>query len=93
MPIDFQGSTSELVLKVMPNPDTWNNKTVEITGKITNIDTKGFMLNSSVYCQKNTLLNHQIIPKVGDIHTVKGRIIGYDDLLEELKLDKVIFIK
>ena len=93
MTTDFKGTTSELILKVMPSPDLWNNKTVEITGEITNIDAKGFMLNSSVYCQKNTLLSHQIIPKVGDSHTIKGRIIGYDDLLEELKLDKVIFIK
>jgi hypothetical protein len=31
--------------------------------------------------------------KVGQEIEIKGRMIGYDDLLEEIKLDKTVIIK
>ncbi|WP_456440646.1 OB-fold protein [Psychroserpens sp.] len=62
------------------------NSTIEITGNITEINSNSITLDDKVFCQftnsiKNTLdKNLQI--------KIKGRVIGYDDLLEQIKLDQ-----
>ncbi len=86
--VDFTGTSQELLSKVQENADEWQDKVVVISGKITSVDDKGFILSSSIYCQlrdsnANTFSAEQEV-------TLKGRVIGYDDLLEELKLDQCI---
>lgn len=67
------------------------NKTIEISGAVTNMDSNTLTVSEKVFCQFiSTIdpaanLNEQI--------TVKGRFIGYDDLLEEIKLDQCIVVK
>ncbi|MGB1041984.1 MAG: hypothetical protein ACPGU6_01190 [Tenacibaculum sp.] len=88
-PTDFKGTSEELMLMVLKNNDSWLNKTVEISGVISNKDNHGFILKENIYCQLsnnntiNTLQKNQPI-------TIKGKIIGYDDLLDELKLNQCI---
>tara|TARA_R110001632_G_scaffold38339_2_gene96492 strand:+ start:20822 stop:21208 length:387 start_codon:yes stop_codon:yes gene_type:complete len=87
--VDFTGTSDELLSKIQENAAEWQDKIVVISGEITNLDDKGFILSSSIYCQlrdttiaKTLIQNNQI--------SLKGRVIGYDDLLEELKLDQCI---
>jgi uncharacterized protein YdeI (BOF family) len=87
--VDFTGTSDELLVKIQENAAEWQDKIVVISGEITNLDDKGFILSSSIYCQlrdttiaKTLIQNNQI--------SLKGRVIGYDDLLEELKLDQCI---
>ena len=65
------------------------NKAVEITGKVTNVTENVITLEGKVSCQlqvsDQVLLNSQV--------KIKGRVTGYDDLLEELKLDQCLVIK
>jgi hypothetical protein len=65
------------------------NKAIEITGKVTAVENSLVTLNGKISCllQKNEKvdLNTSIV--------IKGRVTGYDDLLEELKLDQCIIIK
>jgi hypothetical protein len=65
------------------------NKAVEITGKVTNVADNVITLNEKVSCQlqvpEQVALNSQV--------KIKGRVTGYDDLLEELKLDQCVIIK
>ena len=69
------------------------NKVVEISGKITQVDaaSNSILINGKVYASfkksdfKNLILNDNVI--------IKGRFLGYDDLLEELKIDNCIIIK
>ncbi len=66
------------------------NKTLEISGNITEIKETYLVLNQHIFCQFSTP-----IPKIHDSITViniKGRCIGYDDLLEEIKLDQCTII-
>ena len=93
MQTDFKGSGSDLLQHVEQNPLEWNDKVVEIEGKVTQTEPKHFMINTSIYCQKNMNTPHFGSITIGNTYHIKGRIIGYDDLLEELKLDKVILIK
>jgi len=65
------------------------NKAVEITGKVTNVGENVITLDGKVSCQLQVsvqvILNSQL--------KIKGRVTGYDDLLEELKLDQCLVIK
>lgn len=62
------------------------NKTVTITGKTTEINGAYITLDSGIFCQLKDSL------RAGPIDdqklTIKGRIIGYDDILEQVKLDQ-----
>jgi hypothetical protein len=65
------------------------NKTVQISGKVTNVIDNVITLDEKVSCQlevsKKVAVGSQII--------IKGRVTGYDDLLEELKLDQCLIVK
>tara|TARA_R110002073_G_scaffold108336_5_gene243540 strand:+ start:121259 stop:121654 length:396 start_codon:yes stop_codon:yes gene_type:complete len=87
--VDFIGSSDELLSKIQQNAAEWQDKVVVISGKITDLDDKGFMLSSSIYCQLRDSLKVSSLTADQNI-SIKGRIIGYDDLLEELKLDQCI---
>ena len=69
--------------------EEWQDKIVVVSGEVTNIDEKGIMLSSKIYCQLKQVTDLQKINPSNNI-SLKGRIIGYDDLLEELKLDQCI---
>ena len=65
------------------------NKAVEITGKVNNVAENVITLDGKVSCQlqvsQQVLLTSQV--------KIKGRVTGYDDLLEELKLDQCLIVK
>lgn len=87
--VDYTGTSEELLLKVQGNASEWQDKVVVISGEISSLDEKGVILSSSIYCQ----LRDTLLAKTLNTNTnisLKGRVIGYDDLLEELKLDQCI---
>ena len=62
------------------------DKSIAITGRITNIDTKN---NTIVIDEKVFVLLKKIpVVKQSEVIIVQGRVIGYDSLLEEIKLDQ-----
>ncbi len=75
--------------KVKSNPSEWQDKVVVISGTVTSTDAAGLSLNENTYCQ---FKSNTEIPTNKLKVTLKGRIIGYDDLLEELKLDQCIIL-
>ena len=87
--IDFTGSAEELLLKITDHTEEWQDKIVVVSGEVTSSDDKGIMLSRKIYCQLKQVTDIQKINLSNNI-SLKGRIIGYDDLLEELKLDQCI---
>jgi len=87
--IDFTGSADELLLKITGDTEEWQDRIVVIFGEVTSSDDKGVMLSSKIYCQLKQVTDLQKINTSNNI-SLKGRIIGYDNLLEELKLDQCI---
>ena len=87
--VDFTGSADELLVKITDHTEEWQDKIVVVSGEVTNIDENGIMLSSKIYCQLKQVSDLQKINPSNNI-SLKGRIIGYDDLLEELKLDQCI---
>lgn len=86
----FSGSSEELKSKVASNPNELVNKTVEIRGEVSGIENQNIILASSIFCQLKDSLNEV---KTGQNLVIKARYIGYDDLMEEIKLDQCIIIK
>ncbi len=85
----FKGNAVSFITKIQSNHSEWNNKIVELSGDIISLDSKGIMINENIYCQFKdtsdlvTLKNNQTI-------NIKGFVTGYDDLLNELKLNQCI---
>ena len=65
------------------------NKAIEITGKVTNITENVITLDGKVSCQLQVSEQVNLDSQV----KIKGRVTGYDDLLEELKLDQCLIVK
>lgn len=72
--------------------DKYLDKTIEIYGKISSID----LATNSIYIDNSLSARLKEKPKglnVNDTIQIKGRFIGYDDLLEEFKMDECKLIK
>lgn len=69
------------------------DKTMEVFGIITAIDTtaKTIIIETILSATFERKFNIEI--KVSEMVTIKGRFIGYDELLEEYKMDQVTIIK
>lgn len=62
------------------------DKTVAVKGKITSIDA----LNKTIIIDEKVFI---LLKKISDVKqneviTIQGRVIGYDSLLEEIKIDQ-----
>ncbi|MCL6294432.1 OB-fold protein [Jejuia spongiicola] len=86
-----QTISDEFKLDVLKSEKKYLNQTIEISGTITEVNKNDLTLNDIVFCQFNTSVNQSI--KVNSAVKIKGRCIGYDDLLEQVKLDQCTFIK
>lgn len=87
--VSFSGNSDDFMTSVQEDAAKWQNKIVQLTGEITSKDAKGIILSTTIYCQFRDSLELSKSPVKKTI-TIKGRVIGYDDLLEELKLDQCI---
>ncbi len=66
------------------------NKTIKVSGTISEITPNHLTLNQHVFCAMDA--NEISLLKVGQSIIIKGRVIGYDDLLEQVKLDQCTII-
>lgn len=68
------------------------NKTIIVKGALTEIESNSLMLANAAYCTFDA--NHDILEtNLNSIYSIKGRCIGYDELLEVVKLDQASIIK
>lgn len=87
---EFTLSSDDLILQFSKNTSEaeakFLNKTIEVSGLVSEVNNQNLVISNTIFCQ---FLNPIISPI--DIDTpinIKGRCIGYDDLLEEIKLDQ-----
>ena len=66
------------------------NQIVQFRGKITGFDSLLVIVDHRLICNPDSTMVDDL--GIGDSTTLKGRCIGYDDLLEELRLDHVVKI-
>ncbi|WP_396158665.1 hypothetical protein [Flavobacterium sp.] len=66
----------------------YSDKTIEVLGKITNIDSTNKIITlDDKLLARYTNDKHQRL-KLQNTITLKGRIIGYDDILDEIQMDQ-----
>nr|WP_042294398.1 hypothetical protein [Nonlabens ulvanivorans] len=61
---------------------------IEVEGKVTNVDKNTILLDDQVFIELSAdikLYENQVI-------IIKGRCLGYDDLLEEVKIDQAVLM-
>ncbi len=81
--------SAEFSINPKASESKYLNKTIEVDGTVTDSDKNSITLNNNIFCQFNTSLDN--IERDKNIK-IKGRVIGYDDLLNEIKLDQCIII-
>jgi len=88
---DFTVDVNLLSEEFKNNPETsekkYLNKTLIITGEITEINKSDLTLSNIVFCDFTETIITNIL-KLNSNCSIKGRFIGYDDLLEQIKLDQ-----
>ena len=66
------------------------NQIVQFRGKVPGFDSLLVIVDHRLICNPDSSMVMDL--SIGDSTTLKGRCIGYDDLLEELRLDHVVKI-
>lgn len=91
---EFTMSSSEIVQlfseDVVSTEQKFLNKTIEVSGSISEINTNDITINDKVFCQFSDAIKTTVREKFKV--KIKGRVIGYDDLLEQVKLDQCTII-
>jgi len=91
---NFTVTSASITAEFIANTETANKKYLEkavaIKGKITAAKGTEVVLDGVVICN---FKNPDASIKKDQTITVKGRIVGYDDLMGELKLDQCFVIK
>ncbi|WP_264564460.1 OB-fold protein [Flavobacterium sp. N3904] len=82
--------SSEFITNIEKANEKYLEKAITIKGKITASNTNNVILDGVIICSCN---NQELPIKTEEIVTVKGRVVGYDDLMGELKLDQCFVIK
>jgi len=86
--------TNDFITEFNTNPKIaitkYLDKTIQLKGKVTELEQSNFMLNDVIVCYTDSLTLSQV--QESSVIIVKGRSIGYDELLEVIKLDQVTII-
>ena len=89
----FTVTATAITTEFSTNPESSNKKYLEkpiaISGKVTAVTGTEITLDNTVICslkkQEESIKNNQSI-------SIKGRVVGYDDLMGEVKIDQCFII-
>ncbi len=84
--LDTEVISSNFSENITEAETTYLNKTIEVSGLISETDPNSITLDDKVFCQFSKTINQSIT--LNSTIKIKGRVIGYDDLLEQVKLDQ-----
>jgi hypothetical protein len=91
---DFTVTSKSITNEFVTNMDLSNKKYLEkavaINGTITSISGLDVIIDNTVIC---SLKEADSSIKKDDKVTIKGRVVGFDDLMGELKLDQCFILK
>lgn len=92
--IDFNMSAKELLNEFVVNSEKatqkYLNKVIEVRGEVSEKDNESITLSSSVLCYFT--VNQPDLPLAYEV-IIKGRCIGFDELLEVVKVDQCSLIQ
>jgi hypothetical protein len=79
----------EFAINPMTSENKYLNKTIEVSGSISDKNPQNITIEDKVFCQFSSKIQKALNTEQIKI---KGRFIGYDDLLEQVKLDQCMII-
>ena len=86
--VSFKLKSSELKKEFDSNVEIaskkYTEKAIEISGMVTDVKDNQIVMDEIIVCQ---CTNKPLI-KVGETIKIKGRFVGFDDLMGELKVDQ-----
>lgn len=82
---------NEFTLNIDQSTSKYLNKTIAIQGSVTDVIGTMILLDNRIVCYMKDSIYLDL--NQNSIIEIKGRFIGYDELLEELKLDQCSIIK
>ena len=84
---EFELNANDLANEFVINPSAaekkYLNRTIEVEGNITELNEYDLTLDDKIFCQFSSKIKFE-----NNKVRVKGRFIGYDNLLEQIKLDQ-----
>ena len=80
----------EFAIDSEKSQEKYLNKTIQISGLTTSFSENTITIDDRIFCQFSSPIQQGV--EKGQPIYVKGRFIGYDDLLEEIKLDQCTII-
>jgi cell division protein FtsL len=80
--------SNEFVINSVEAEQKYLNKTIEVSGLVSELNKNNLTLDGKLFCQFTNEINAQLKQNL----KIKGRFIGYDDLLEQIKLDQCTII-
>jgi len=83
--VSSKGITNEFAANIEGSNKKYLEKAIAIKGTITKITGNEVIIDNSIVCN---LKNFDATIQKNQIVTLKGRVVGYDDLMGELKLDQ-----
>lgn len=85
--LDSKSFVKEYATNIDASITKYLDKTIQLKGKVTEIEKDNFTLDNIIVCYTDSITITQIINN--KVISVKGRSIGYDELLDLIKLDQV----
>ena len=86
---EFMGPAQEFSYLVTDDLAFWINKVVQLTGEVSEVTEDGILINGTIYCQFDDPVILKTITKNQRL-TIKGKVVGFDELLMEIKLSQCI---
>ena len=87
---EFVLSSIELFDQLLNDPlaseQKYLNKTIEVSGKLSELNQSDLTLDDHIFCQFSETISREL--QTNSPIKIKGRFIGYDDLLEQVKIDQ-----
>ena len=86
---EYVGDATEFNFLVTDNLSYWTGKVVQIDGKVTELTEHGVVINGTIFCQFENGDDLQSIVENQQIN-IKGKLVGFDEILMEIKLNQCI---
>ncbi|SED20104.1 hypothetical protein SAMN04489761_4600 [Tenacibaculum sp. MAR_2009_124] len=88
----YKGTSINFITLLQEDSLKWNNVSIEISGTVTELVGNNFVMDNFIFCQlkenSEPFLSNQLNTSI----TIKGIVIGYDELLNELKINQCIIL-
>ena len=86
----YKGKASDFITSINIDTTITAGIVIELSGRVTSVLDSTITIDNNIFCQ----FSNQPIPiNLGENVLVKGRYIGFDDIMGEVKLDNCILKK